>query len=248
MADTMTFYVINLDGSDERLHNVSQTLQAQGIAFTRIAAFDGRGADPIQFAEYDARKTLAYMGRALTGGELGCYFSHLNVARTFLQSEADIAVVLEDDMQPTQHLQHKIEQLLAGLQGRNWHLINIGANKRKIFTRLFTLDGGHEVVHAHYFPMTTTGIIWNRAGAEAFVKAGLPLYAPVDNFFRDWLTRSNMGITVYPPLVSARDIASDIDGSATRRKQHQRSPLYGWLKQKRLWTDKVIALKHKMWG
>ncbi len=250
MNPNIIFYVINLDGSDERLANVTKTLGEQGIDFVRISAFDGRHAEPTSFSEYSESKALGYMGRKLTGGELGCYFSHLNCAKAFLASDADFAVVLEDDMNPSDDLANKIHQLIKGLQDTPWHLINIGANKRKIFTHLFDIvgtDHTHEVSHAHYFPMTTTGIVWNKVGATAFVEQALPIYAPVDNFFRDWLTKSNLGMAVYPPLVVARDVVSDIDGTATR-KNNNRSPNYGLLKQKRLWQDKLIATKHKLFG
>lgn len=237
------YYVINLDGSDERLTYATSALAKQGIDFVRISAFDGRKADPVLFSEYDEQKTLNYMGRQLTGGELGCYFSHLNCVKLFLQTDADFVVVLEDDMTPSENLAGKIHKLLQGLNDKPWHLINIGANKRKIFTPLFHIEN-HEVAQAHYFPMTTTGIIWNKDGAKAFVEQGVPIYAPVDNFFRDWLTQSNLGISVYPPLVVARDVSSDI-GHNSKRKQNNRSKNYGLLKQKRLWQDKIIAIKNK---
>lgn len=237
------FYVINLDDSHQRLASVTQSLGEQGIDFVRISAFDGRKAEPSIFSDYDEQKALNYMGRTLTGGELGCYFSHLYCVVEFLKTDAHFLVVLEDDMKPSQDLTRKINALVDGLKDINWHLINIGANKRKIFTPIFNIDE-HEVSHAHYFPMTTTGIVWNKSGARAFLKQGFPVYAPVDNFFRDWLTKSNLGIGVYPPLVVAQDVASDID-NGTKRKQNNRAKNYGFLKQKRLWQDKLIAFKHK---
>lgn len=181
MQKKILYYVINLDGSDERLANVTQSLDEQAIDFVRISAFDGRKAKPTSFSEYNEQKALNYMGRTLTGGELGCYFSHLNCVKEFLKTDAQFLVVLEDDMKPSQDLTRKVSALLDGLKDKDWHLINIGANKRKIFTPIFNIDE-YEVSHAHYFPMTTTGIVWNRMGAKAFVEQGLPIYAPVDNF------------------------------------------------------------------
>lgn len=246
MKPNIIFYLINLDGSDERLATATKALKEQNIDFIRISAVDGRKTDPISFVEYDEQKALSYMGRKLTGGELGCYFSHLKCAKEFISSKADFAVVLEDDMKPSDELVQKITNLISGLSNKPWYLINIGANKRKIFTPLFDINQ-HQVSRAHYFPMTTTGIIWSKKGAQAFIKEAIPIYAPVDNFFRNWLTKSNLGISVYPPLVVARDVASDIDGNKTR-KNHNRAKNYGFLKQKRLWIDKMIAIKHKLFG
>lgn len=246
MSVNIIFYVINLDGSDERFNTISKALSKQQVKFIRIPAFDGRKADPINFSEYDESKTLAYMGRKLSGGEIGCYFSHIKCAKTFLDSDADYAVVLEDDVEPTENLLANIKQLILGLENQSWYLINIGANERKIFTPLFYIDE-HLVSKAHYYPMTTRGIVWNKVGAQAFIDQSLLIYAPIDNFFRDWLTKLNLGIAVYPPLVSSRNIASEIDGGV-KRKQRGRTLSYGWLKQKRLWKNKFIALKHKLFN
>ena len=102
------YYLINLDGSDERLAQASAVLSEQSIAFERISAFDGRGIEPTSIADYDEIAALSYMGRTLKGGELGCYFSHLDCARRFLAFDADYVVVLEDDMLPTDDLANKV--------------------------------------------------------------------------------------------------------------------------------------------
>lgn len=240
------FYVINLDGSDERLNTITQSLKNQGIDFIRISAFDGRKVEPTSLTEYDESKALAYMGKKLTGGEIGCYLSHVSCAKAFLESDADFAVVLEDDVKPVANFNYIIYELISKIANQHWHLINIGATKRKIFSPLFDIDN-HQVAKAHYFPISTMGLVWNRQGAEIFVKTGLPIYAPVDNFFRDWLTKTNLGLSVYPPLVVARDVVSDIDTGA-KRKQNNRAKNYTFIKQKRLWQDKLIALKHKFLG
>lgn len=242
------FYVINLEGSHERWKNASEALLKQNIPFQRFPAFDGRQLNPIDYPDYDENKMLHYMGRPIRGGEIGCYLSHLNCAKDFLNHDYDYAVVLEDDMMPSENLFNKIQETLIWLenQQKEWYLINIGALKRKIYTPLLNIQG-HELSQAHYFPMTTTGIIWNRKGAEEFIKKALPIYAPVDNFFRDWLTKNNMGLSVYPPFVFARDGESDISGNHNRSIQGRLSH-YGWLKQKRLWSDKLIALKNKLLG
>ncbi|MCP2039943.1 glycosyl transferase family 25 [Neisseria sp. HSC-16F19] len=242
------FYLINLDGSDERLTQASEALAAEQVAFERVSAYDGRGIDPTSIADYNEAAALAYMGRTLKGGELGCYFSHLDCARRFLASDADFGVVLEDDMLPAPDLMAKTSGFLTWLTenpSAGWYLINIGALKRKIFTPLHRIDG-HELARAHYFPMTTTGIIWSRAGAEAFVAQALPVYAPVDNFFRHWLTGNDKGLSVYPPLVAASGMESDIDGAVVKRKTQGRSMWYRVLKQRRLWADKFKAWQHKV--
>lgn len=244
-------YLINLDGSDQRLDRATRQLQAEGLAFERVAAFDGRQLSVDQFPDYDAEAARKYMGRPMLGGEIGCYLSHLDCARRFLAGPAEHCVVFEDDMLLVPGTAEFLDQSLAWLASKSveWHLMNIGARRHKIYTPLHEFDfagQGHLLTRAHYFPMTTTGLVWSRQGASAFVSGHHRIFAPVDNYFRYWLTRSNMGLAVMPPLVTAADFDSEISSSAGpgRSKQGRRLD-YGLIKQKRLMIDKAIALRHR---
>ena len=241
-------YLINLDGSDERLASASAQLQQHGIAFERISAVDGRKFDVDSHPLYDKKRALRYMGRDLVGGELGCYMSHIKCAQALLASDADIAVVLEDDM----HCQHNfLPYIVEAVQwleshGHNdWQVFNFGNQKMKISTALhpMTQAAKTSTLHAaHYFPMTTTGLVWSRAGAAEFLRQVEQhrIFAPVDNFMRYWQTRAGKGYCFWPPLVSTTGADSDIDHK-TVRKKHQRAPYYFFSKQARLWQDKYLA-------
>lgn len=242
-------YLINLDDSKERLQQATEQLHDANIFFERVSAFDGRGINPNSIKEYDEKASLAYMGRVLKGGELGCHFSHLDCVKQFLTSDADYALVLEDDMTAPVTLIEDIRAVLTYLttQPIAWYLINIGANKNKISTRLQQFSS-HTLFRAHYFPMTTTGIIWSRQGAQAFYEhtQSHTVFCPIDNFFRHWLTKNNKGLSVYPPLTPPSGAESEIDISASQKRKHsQRHRLYGLIKQRRLWGDKIKASIHK---
>jgi glycosyl transferase family 25 len=244
-------YVINLDGSNDRLHAISERLTAFGIPFERISAVDGRPLDLTTVADYDEAHAERYMGRGLVGGEIGCYHSHLKVAARFLQSDARYALVLEDDALPLCNPVELLEQALAdlGTIDPDWLLINIGNSKLKIATPLSRYEvGGHqcELVAAHYFPMTTSAIVWSREGARLFVEQHSKIFAPVDNYFRHWLTRTGHGYSFTPAPVTTTEAASQILASAGRgRKTNKRKWFYGLTKQRRLMEDKLIAFVHK---
>ena len=76
--------VINLDGSNDRWQSVSAQLNCADISFERLAAADGRIEPPKNVTDYDANGAKRYMGRALVGGEIGCYHSHLAAAKRSL--------------------------------------------------------------------------------------------------------------------------------------------------------------------
>lgn len=250
MSD-LPVYLINLDGSDERLCSASGQLNRAGQVFQRVPAFDGRKLRIEQFPDYDAGAALRYLGRPMRGGEIGCYLSHLDCARRFLASGAAHCIVLEDDMQLQPGYAEGVRKVLEWLDRQDlcWDLINIGANRHKIYTAIHEFNAGgrhYALTRAHYFPMTTTALIWSRQGARSFVTEHGAIFAAVDNYFRHWLTRTDRGLAVWPPLVTTTGAESEIAGDGrNRRSVEGRHPLYGLLKQRRLLTDKFIAWRHK---
>ena len=244
-------YLINLDGSDERLHESTRQLYAAGIVFERVPAFDGRQLLIEEFPDYDAKGALRYMGRPLRGGEIGCYLSHIDCARRFLETDAPTCVVLEDDVELRDSFASGIEAILGWLHqgGDNWDVINIGAKRIKIHTRRsgFEVSASHcELSQAHYFPTTTTGLIWSRPGARAFLQAHKRIFAPVDIYLRHWQARRNRGWAVMPGLVTTTGADSVIAPSASpRREADGRHLLYGFFKQRRVIVNKVLAYFHK---
>lgn len=243
-------YLINLDGSDDRLRSATRQLDDAGIAFERVPAFDGRALRMDEFPDYDPAAAMAYMGRPLRGGEIGCYLSHLDCARRVLDSGAARGLVLEDDVQLKPGFAEGIAILLNWLDrdDGDWDLINLGSPQHKIYTPVmdFRVAGRqHELTRAHYFPMTATGLIWSRQGAETFVRSHDRITRGVDNHFRHWLTRNDRGLAVWPPLVTTTGAESDIEGGKGKRSAEGRHLLYGLIKQRRQIVNKLIAWRHK---
>ena len=76
------------------MQEVTQQMTALQWPFTRVSAFDGRKVDPHSISVYDGQAGIGLYGRTLKGGELGCYFSHLDCAQRFWRSDAEYAIVL----------------------------------------------------------------------------------------------------------------------------------------------------------
>ena len=241
------FYLINLDGSDQRLNSATEQLDADGVNFQRISAVDGRGKKPSAYEEYDAEGAMRYMGRPLKGGEMGCYFSHLKCIDNFLKSDADYLVVVEDDALWKIGTKNKIINFLDWLSDSNedFDIVNIGFNRNKIYSKLKNFND-FEIIKAHYFPMTTTSIVWSRSGAQRFKNDVKKIYAPIDNVLREWQTSLNRGLATLPPIVSVIGAESDIDGHEVKRGKEDRIPGYWLNRQKRLWRQKIKAMRNKI--
>lgn len=244
-------YLINLDGSDERLAAATQQLNSVGWRFERFSAVDGRGKALTEFSNYDDQGAQQILGRSLMNSELGCYLSHYGCAEKFLTTDADYLVVLEDDMKINSDFKLKLDGLFAYLeqhQDLDWYLINIAAKKKKLAKDITQIEN-MSVWHAFYFPIRGLGLIWSRQGAQAFVEAGKTINMPVDIFFQSWLSQNGKGLGIWPPLVKPAGVDSDILGTVatqgiSRKALENRSRSYGFKKQKRMWCDRYYAIKH----
>lgn len=244
-------YLINLDGSDQRLAHATAQLNEQGIAFERYPAYDGRAKQLSDFEQYDDVKTQRLLGRSLLNSEIGCYLSHYGCVEKFLRTDADYLLVLEDDMQIGYQFKQKLYQMLDHLHQNKeleWYLINIAAKKKKLARDIVEFDS-HTLWHAYYFPIRGLGLVWSRQGAQAFLQAAKSIYYPVDIFFQTWLSSNGRGLGLWPALVRPAGLDSDILGTVasqgiSRKQKENRHLSYEFKKQKRMWHDRFSAVKH----
>ena len=229
MADLLTL-LINLDGSEQRLASADRQLRAQSVPYERYRAHDARGRDPNSYDQYNERHAIRYYGRPLTGGEIGCYLSHLGCAERVVQSHSLYGLVLEDDFRFEPDAMATIRSAISWLEadGVEWDLINLGRSPQKIYTPLAQL-GDRQLCLSHYFPTTATGLLWSRAGAEKFLSTSGEIFAPVDHFFRKWCSANDSGLALVPAPISTTGTGSEIDAidsSPLRRKEIGKTPIY----------------------
>ncbi|MCV2882984.1 glycosyltransferase family 25 protein [Actibacterium sp. XHP0104] len=241
-------YLINLDSSTERLNVATAQLDQAGIPFERISAFDGRQLDPLTRPEYDEARACSWFGRKLSGGELGCYFSHVDVARRFLESDARYGLALEDDLTCAPNARAVLDEVMSDLTAGiapGWHMVNLGRPVKRFFSPIKALNADDaQLCRAHYFPDTTTAILWSRAGAEAFLKAAYPIFMPVDHFLRYWGVQTNAGVGLTQVPFTPSGAESDIN-TAKKPKDVRRARFYQLRKQRRLYVNKLAAKRHQ---
>lgn len=240
-------YLINLDSSTDRLAQATLELKKHNIEFKRISAVDGRKLDVQTYEAYNSQQANALMGRDLLGAEIGCYLSHKRCVSEFLASDYDYIIVVEDDLEVISDLVATVKKTVTWLEGnqKGWYLINIGSTKHKLSKKLYQIDH-HHLLKAYYFPVLTLGLVWSREGAQAFQNDLAQINAPIDVALQSWLTDLCKGYSIYPPLVQPNGAESDIDAikahpTAPRQRVGKR-----WPRQKRMWGNKLKALKNKI--
>lgn len=243
-------YLINLDGSDARLASATAAMTAQGLTWERVSAVDGRGRAPESFAEYDDAACLRYSGRRLRGPEIGCYLSHLEALRRFLAGDADLALILEDDIILRTGFAEALARIAAlhaaGTLGR-WGIMNLKNPAKRQLTPvadLVTPGATYRLCRAHYFPVATTAMLWTRAAAAEFLAFG-PIIAPVDQRIRDWMTKTDLGLGFPDPTPAhATEAPSDIDVPGGSRKRREATLRQYVARQWRLGLNRMYAARH----
>lgn len=242
--------LINLDGSDARLASATAALTAAGIPFRRLPAYDGRGKRPEDLPLYDAGQARRRFGRLLTGAEIGCFLSHLEGARRFLASDREFGLALEDDLaiaapEAGQLLTDLAEALHGAAARTPWHLANLGRAAAELCTPLAPLAPGYTLVRAHLFPVTTTAILWTRAGATAFLQEARQIDMPVDQWLRCWATAAGTGLAVNAPIFATSGATSEIDATVSRSKSVRRGLRYAITRKLWLLRNRARARQHQ---
>lgn len=208
----MSVYVINLDRSPQRWARISANLGAMGLDFERLAAVDAAQApDAVVEAFYDEAANARHYFMPLKRGEVGCFLSHRKAWQALVDSGADMAVVLEDDVEfdaPPQPV----------LQALAQHLDTAQPRMVKLFTRravqgrpVADVGRGHALLRPVTTPLGTQAQMLNRAAAQALLAAFPRCHEPVDVALQRWW---DTGVTIWvlcPNLV--REVSAEVGGT-----------------------------------
>ncbi len=135
-------FVINLDRSPERWERISRFFGAfPEIILVRVPAIDvSRDKDAVSPDNYSPYLFRLLNGRNATDGEIGCYLSHLKALKMFLETDAEYAVVCEDDIRPESCFAEIIQEAVKPPQ--IWNLLRLGQCRKKNSVEITELSRG----------------------------------------------------------------------------------------------------------
>ena len=92
-------YIMNPDKNYERKIALSKLLEKMPFEFEFMSINDDIELTPVAIAKnHDSKRAIDALGRDLTRGELASTLNHMLCFKTFLNSNNDIAIILEDDV------------------------------------------------------------------------------------------------------------------------------------------------------
>ncbi len=237
MGNGLQTWVINLDRAPERLARISAQLQALGLPYTRLPAVDARALKPEQNAALDEAAYRRKHGMTPVLGELGCYLSHVEAMRRFLDSDAAVALILEDDVLLLSSLPAVLQGLMAH-PGR-WDMVKLSAVHSGTPVKVLPLSPGPAPQH-HLAVMLSrctgsSAYLVNRRAAQAYLREPrglLPMQLPYDHVFdQGWRFGLKVRLVTPTPCGHDSEIASTIvapPGASRKFKWTQRLPTYAY--------------------
>lgn len=202
-------WVINLDRAPDRLQRISQQLLALQLPFTRLAAVDARALSPEQLAALDTPAYCRQHGKSPLLGELGCYLSHVNVMRLVLASDAEFALVLEDDVL----LDSSLLSVLLGLMNApaRWDMVKLSAVHSGTPMPVLEVAPGHQLAVMLSRCTGSSAYLINRQAAQTYAAGLLPMSLPYDHVFdQGWRFKLKVRLVTPTPCGHDAQIASSI--------------------------------------
>ena len=209
--DRLRTWVINLDRAPDRLARISGRLEELGLSWARLPAVDARAMTPEQRAALDEPAFCRKHGMTPLLGELGCYLSHVQAMRLFVASEAEFALVLEDDVL----LHDSLPAVLRGLMAhpQRWDVAKLSAVHRGTPVPYLEVSPGHQLAVMLSRCTGSSAYLMNRRAATAYARGLLPMSLPYDHVFdQGW--RCGLQVRLVTPTPCGHDdqIASTIVG------------------------------------
>lgn len=160
-----SIYWINLDRSIERRRSMELMLQDpvfQEIPIQRIAGFDGKYQDPMQYFQLKTKKN--------TNIEYSCLLSHLNAIRAFSKTNNMNALIFEDDvtLEFRKYWMHRVQHVIDNAP-KGWEIIQLCYNTRSTLTDLYTLNN-YKNYNGYGNIACMAAYIINKPAADNFMK------------------------------------------------------------------------------
>jgi len=227
-------YVLNLDRHPDRLAAVANQLDAQGIDWERSPAFDAKA-----MAAKDLDAMVARTGPIprMPDTARACTAGHYQILRSFLQTDATHALVLEDDAVMSPHLARDLPGIVSLLDDC---LVNISRQTPHGLTKKLAVkkfDAGLELQYLHPelvgIHYGTAGYVVSRWAAQLILKLFPYPDMPIDHIlFNPNVSPLGKHIPVrqlFPALVKPSDELTssiqtvEVEGARSLRNQLKRA-------------------------
>ncbi|MCI6982547.1 MAG: glycosyltransferase family 25 protein [Akkermansia muciniphila] len=140
-------YYINLDRDTARRDDMEQQAREQGVVLHRIPGVFGADLKPEDLRSYDDKRRKRLSTASLGKGELGCLLSHVKAINAFLASDAEYAVIFEDDAVILPEFSDKLRYIIEHSSG--WGYVKLYSDPTKMYETDLSPEGAEVKLAFH---------------------------------------------------------------------------------------------------
>ena len=242
-------YLINLKRAKDRFVSAKEAFDKIGINFNLEIAVDGKDI-LLPHKDYAELKYNLLHGKKTNLGELGCYFSHLNVLKKFLKTEENFALVCEDDIEFNENI---VEIINGALESRiSFDLLRLsgGSDRKKekgMPLKLEKIYNGFFLSLNFGFKPGTGCYLINKKAAKKIVEGINKMSLPIDHAMdRDWVLNIR-SLSISPSPVYLKE-ELHLDNSYIQAKNEFKLPFYKryWVMVPYRFTNEMLRLFYKL--
>lgn len=227
-------FLINLDRSTDRLAFMRQQTARAGVAFERVSAVVGDAVPKWLWPQFIGPHQL-------TPGEIGCYASHLVVAKQIVDRDLPCAIVLEDDAILDLDFM-AAAQAAAQAAPAGWDYIHLCSDFKRSVVSVAEIANGRHVVQYTRWPVNTAAYIVSAQGAKKWLEPRSRVRPnDMDNRYC-WLQGLDV-YGVYPaPAKQSNDFESDVGHRPGKKEVRNWSPGFASEVYGQIWTARKIGI------
>ncbi|MEL6583934.1 MAG: glycosyltransferase family 25 protein [Pseudomonadota bacterium] len=203
----MQTFVINLDRDTARMADMAAMLEGFGAGFERLSAITPETLTPDMRARFKDNTVLS-------GGEIGCFVSHLTLHETIAAGTDPWYLILEDDVALTQGP----EALRAAAEGVSADVIKMEYLPKSGSLKVADTPVG-ALVRPWKIPLCTAAMLISPQGARKILKRARGIDLPYDHFLRELACDGLDVLNIVPPPLTHLEVESSIDPAGRRARQ-----------------------------
>lgn len=228
--DKLLTLVINLERSPQRLERMARQLEDISWPWERLPAVDGNRLSMEDGRLIDVSAFKRKHGKMPLPGELGCYLSHVQAMRRFLETDRDFVLIMEDDLRLGSDLPAVVDALIA--QADQWDMVMLSGIHSSSKLTLRQLTRGYRLAVSLIRYAGASCYLVNRHAAQIYVDGLLPMSLPYDHEYdRAWAWRLKCRAVAPAPCKHSFEDGSDLHPPGVIRNNFhwtKRLATYSW--------------------
>jgi len=222
ISNNLQIYCINLDSNKDRWQKIQNYINKNNIAITRFPAFNGKSLNKQELINKNILDPNSNMGP----GQIGCFYSHLNVMHIIKNQDKDYGLILEDDVILPDNLLNIIDDLGLSYFPDDFDIIFLGGcniKGKKYNEKLIIPTDNYDS-----YNLCCHAMLFKKSNINKVIDILTPMNEPIDNQLRNHFDNGKLKVFYVNPniinqnkeLISVRRVIDGKPQSDFWKKNH----------------------------